>query len=257
MHYFNWNISDYMSHTSHLNEMEDLAYRRMLDWLYLHEILLPKDVEEIARVIRMRSHSDSIAVVLLEFFEEHNEGWWHKRVDKELDAFRVRSEKAKKSAEARWSKNKASVDANASKTQCHTKQSESMLYKNQEPITNNQLVISPKAKTKPKTKNAKNKPKTKLPNDFELTQERGIKAMKYWQKKNRRDLNPRLKDIFDKFKNHHIQHGSSMANWEAAWQTWYTNAPDFEKKPMQGMSKLEFEHERARKIYDITNTSDF
>jgi len=110
------------------------------------------------------------------------------------------------------------------------------------------IVISPKAKTKPKTK---------LPNDFELTQDRGIKAMKYWQKKNRRDLDPMLKDIFDQFKNHHIQHGSSMANWEAAWQTWYTNAVKFEKKPIQGMSKLEFEHERARKIYDITNTSEF
>jgi uncharacterized protein YdaU (DUF1376 family) len=69
MHYYQFNIGDYHTHTDHLSEMEDLAYRRMLDWCYLHEKPLPEDVAEVARLIRMRSHSDSIANVLREFFE--------------------------------------------------------------------------------------------------------------------------------------------------------------------------------------------
>ena len=49
MFYYSFNIGDYQSHTSHLSEMEDLAYRRMLDWCYLHEKPLPEEVDEILR----------------------------------------------------------------------------------------------------------------------------------------------------------------------------------------------------------------
>jgi len=37
MHYFQFNIADYKSHTAHLTLIEDMAYRRLLDWYYLHE----------------------------------------------------------------------------------------------------------------------------------------------------------------------------------------------------------------------------
>jgi len=37
MHYFNFNIGDYASHTRHLSLMEDLAYRRLIDAYYLAE----------------------------------------------------------------------------------------------------------------------------------------------------------------------------------------------------------------------------
>ena len=68
MHYYKFNISDYKAHTEHLELLEDLAFRRMLDWMYLHEKPLPKNIDEIARFIRMRTHNDCIAYVLQEFF---------------------------------------------------------------------------------------------------------------------------------------------------------------------------------------------
>lgn len=114
MHYYQFNIGDYQSHTSHLSDTEDLAYRRMLDWCYLHEKPLPLDVEDIARQIRMRSHSDSIAIVLQEYFERTESGWISERVIKEIEAVGVKKEKASASAKARW--NKAS-HANALPTQ--------------------------------------------------------------------------------------------------------------------------------------------
>ena len=114
MHYYQFNIGDYQSHTSHLSDTEDLAYRRMLDWCYLHEKPLPLDVEDIARQIRMRSHCDSITLVLQEYFERTESGWISERVIKEIEAVGVKKEKASASAKARW--NKAS-HANALPTQ--------------------------------------------------------------------------------------------------------------------------------------------
>ena len=114
MHYYQFNIGDYQSHTSHLSDTEDLAYRRMLDWCYLHEKPLPLEPDEVARQIRMRSHSDSIAAVLQEYFERTDSGWISERVIKEIEAVGVKKEKASASAKARW--NKAS-HANALPTQ--------------------------------------------------------------------------------------------------------------------------------------------
>jgi len=114
MHYYQFNIGDYNSHTMHLSEIEDLTYRRLLDWYYLHESPIPLDLNEVSRQIRMRSHSDCIATVLQEFFERTADGWIHHRANKEIEKVGDKSQKASASAKARW--NKVS-DANALPTQ--------------------------------------------------------------------------------------------------------------------------------------------
>jgi uncharacterized protein YdaU (DUF1376 family) len=113
MYYYQFNIGDYQSHTSHLSEMEDLAYRRLLDWYYLHETPIPLEINEVARQIRMRSHTDCIANVLREYFERIAGGWVHHRANKEIAKAGDKSEKASASAKARWGKK----DANALPTQ--------------------------------------------------------------------------------------------------------------------------------------------
>lgn len=113
MFYYQFNIGDYQSHTSHLSEMEDLAYRRLLDWYYLHETPIPLEINEVARQIRMRSHTDCIANVLQEYFDCIADGWVHHRANKEIAKAGDKSEKASASAKARWSKK----DANALQTQ--------------------------------------------------------------------------------------------------------------------------------------------
>jgi uncharacterized protein YdaU (DUF1376 family) len=113
MYYYQFNIGDYQSHTSHLSEIEDLVYRRLLDWYYLHEIPIPLDESEVSRQIRMRSHTESIAIVLQEYFERTYDGWIHHRANKEIAKAGDKSEKAKASANARWGKK----DANALQTQ--------------------------------------------------------------------------------------------------------------------------------------------
>jgi len=109
MHYYLFNIGDYQSHTSHLSDIEDLTYRRLLDWYYLHECPIPLDESEVSRQIRMRSHTESIAIILREYFEYTENGWIHHRANKEIAKAGDKSEKAKASANARWGKK----DANA------------------------------------------------------------------------------------------------------------------------------------------------
>ena len=125
MHYYQFNIGDYNSHTMHLSEIEDLTYRRLLDWYYLHESPIPLDLNEVSRQIRMRSHSDCITTVLLEFFERTADGWIHHRANKEIEKVGDKSQKASASAKARW--NKVS-DANALPTQSERNATQNTLH---------------------------------------------------------------------------------------------------------------------------------
>ena len=114
MYFYQFNIGDYQSHTAHLSDIEDLAYRRLLDWYYLHEMPISTDVDEVARQIRMRSHTDSIAIVLREFFKLTDIGWINGRADIEIAKVNEKSDKARQSAKTRWLKKD---DANALQTQ--------------------------------------------------------------------------------------------------------------------------------------------
>jgi len=137
MHYYQFNIGDYHSHTNHLDPLEDLAYRRMLDWCYLNETNLPDDVDEIARLIRMRPHTDCITIVLRDFFTLTDEGYTQSRIQLEVNAYREKCAKAKKSAEARWNKKPAKTkglgDANALQTQSEGNAKH-------KPLTNNHII---------------------------------------------------------------------------------------------------------------------
>ena len=127
MHYYQFNIGDYQSHTAHLTDLEDLAYRRMLDWCYLHEKPLPPDPDEIARLVRMRTHSDCIAVVLREYFQQAQDGWISARVLLEMGKVGLKSDKARASAKARW-------DANAKRTQSESNATHNTLPKTQDTL---------------------------------------------------------------------------------------------------------------------------
>lgn len=115
MNYYKFHIGDYQSHTAHLDPLEDIAYRRMMDLYYLHERELPLDVAKICKAIRMRSHSDCIEYVLEEFFTETEKGYKHKRICEEIAKAGDKKQKARESALARWGKEK---DANALQTEC-------------------------------------------------------------------------------------------------------------------------------------------
>jgi uncharacterized protein YdaU (DUF1376 family) len=142
MYYYKFHIGDYKSATDHLDLMEDLAYRRMLDWCYLNESPLPLEIADIAKRILMRSHSDSIASVLQEYFTKTDEGYENNRCMFEVAQYKKKSESAKESAKARWNKDRK---ANAMRTHSEGNANHKPLTNNHKPLTSNHL----KEKTTP------------------------------------------------------------------------------------------------------------
>lgn len=100
MNYYPFNVGDYAAHTAHLEPMEDLAYRRLLDQYYLREGPLPADIQATAKLVRMRSMAADVESVLREFFTLTDEGWRHTRCDAEVEKMQDKQAKARASAAA-------------------------------------------------------------------------------------------------------------------------------------------------------------
>ena len=140
MHYYQFNIGDYASHTAHLEPLEDLAYRRMLDLYYLSQAPLPSDVQRIAKLIRMPDHAAIVREILNEFFNPVGEGWSNTRADAEIQSYTRMANGGAKGAAKRWHK---AGDAHPMPTPCppHTPPYDNPNSK-QETITNNHKPIN-------------------------------------------------------------------------------------------------------------------
>lgn len=147
MHYFQFNIGEYASHTRHLSPIEDIAYRRLLDLAYTTELPLTKDLRLLTRLINLREHSQEVEDVLKEFFYEAEDGWVNNRVIKEIEKTGKKSEAAKNSAAVRWENERKAKrmqqqcehDANASNNNANASKNDATnnpLPNTQDPLPN-------------------------------------------------------------------------------------------------------------------------
>jgi len=146
MHYFQFNIGDYASHTSRLTPLEDLAYRRMLDLYYLNEQPLNGCVTDVAREIGLSDHVNSVEYVLSKFFTKNENGFSQKRIDLEIKKYKSnaknKSKAGKASAKAR--KEKASSKVTSVEQTLNTNSTDEQLNINHKPITKNQEPLNNK-----------------------------------------------------------------------------------------------------------------
>lgn len=184
MHYYQFNIGDYSSHTKHLTPLEDICYRRLLDWYYLHEKPIPKDINMVARMLMLNGCLTEVEQVLKEFFVQSKTGWINPRADKEIDAYHNKVLSSSKAGKISAEKRKA--------------------YKQQtlnEPSSNVQPTINHKTTT--------NKHKTKIDDTFKVSD-----RVKEWAKKNNYQLN-----MIEKHKNYFITacqaNGYEREDWDA------------------------------------------
>lgn len=87
MIWYKFHLGDYITHTTHLSDAEDLAYRRLLDLYYMSEKLIPLNTESVARKIRI--DLDITESVLGEFFERTENGYFNHRCDAEVAKYQA------------------------------------------------------------------------------------------------------------------------------------------------------------------------
>ena len=115
MNYYEHHLGDYAEATAHLSFVEDAAYSRMIRKYYATEKPLPSEKNSVQRLIgaRTKDEKEAVSAVLDEFFVLRDDGWHNTRCDEEIARFKDKQEKAKRSAEARWNKQKPHSEGNA------------------------------------------------------------------------------------------------------------------------------------------------
>lgn len=117
MNYYAHHIGDFIRDTARLSDAQCMAYLRMI-WRY-YETEQPLDGDVDALAFRIGATTSDVHQILKHYFFLHEGRWHNSRCDKEILAYRAKSNKAKKSAQARWSNANAmrthetSGDANA------------------------------------------------------------------------------------------------------------------------------------------------
>ena len=201
MHYYQFNIGDYVSHTAHLTNDEDLTYRRLLDLYYQTEKSF--DVADLPKVARkVKSNEETVMLILHEFFEFNtNDNSWHnKRADSEIKAYQSKADSARKANQIRWGSER------------HLKSDTNQILNIKQETINNIEELKPKKKVETK--------ETQLPDDYTPND-------KHYQLAN--ELNININQELLKFSDYHKSKGSKFKNWDYALNTWLRNAADFKR----------------------------
>jgi hypothetical protein len=201
MHYYQFNIGDYVSHTAHLTNDEDLTYRRLLDLYYQTEKSF--DVADLSKVTRkVKSNEETVMLILHEFFEFNtNDNSWHnKRADSEIKAYQSKADSARKANQIRWGSER------------HLKSDTNQILNIKQETINNIEELKPKKKVETK--------ETQLPDDYTPND-------KHYQLA--KELNININQELLKFSDYHKSKGSKFKNWDYALNTWLRNAADFKR----------------------------
>jgi uncharacterized protein YdaU (DUF1376 family) len=262
MNYYSHHIGDFIRDTSRLSDAQCMAYLRMI-WMY-YETEEPLDCDVDALAFRLGASASDVQQILKHYFFEHEGKWHHSRCDKEIIAFRGKSEKAKKSAKTRWDNANAmrahkenqscermpthenegshaqktgADDAHSMRTQCERNANAPVFDANQEPVTSNQVtteVYSPVVVDVSQNSSLEVAPQaspkqsrgTRLPKDWHLP-----KAWGEWALQNRPGMTVEaIREEAAKFADHwHSKAGkeASKLDWEATWRNWIRNCKTF------------------------------
>lgn len=156
MHYYKFNIADWAKDTSHLTLKEEAVYFRLINYYYDHEKPIPLKTQSVLRKLRMGDESETVEIILDEFFTKTKDGWIHSRCDKLIQEYQKRSERNRSNGKSGGRpKNKdldkptglsAGSNKNPNKTEKEpTLVNHKPLTTNQEPETNNKDLLSASA----------------------------------------------------------------------------------------------------------------
>jgi uncharacterized protein YdaU (DUF1376 family) len=208
MHYYKFNIADWHLATSHLTLEEEAIYFKLVNFYYDTEQPIPAETQTVIRRLRLGSYSETVGLVLSEFFLLEDDGWHHIRCDQEIEKYHDKAENNKKVGKlgGRPRKNK-DLETNPEITQTVSKNNPDItLTTNQEPLTNNHSIGA-------KAPKAKRLDVDSLPTEW-----------LEFCKTTRADLEPTA--VFDQFRDYWIAQGGQKGaklDWFATWRNWVRN----------------------------------
>lgn len=230
MNYYPFHLGDYAAHTAHLEPLEDLAYRRMLDAYYLRESPLPADPADVARIIRMRQNMVEVEVVLREFFHLSAEGWRHVRCDEEIEHMQDKQAKARASAAASVNARRAKADrplnaGTAPSDRTLNERSADVELPTPTPIPTPTPCIS-----EPIGSESARKPRAtrKCPSDFAVTPE-----MREWAVANAVLAN--IDAATEAFRDHTFK--NAISDWNGAWRNWLRRDHQYAHERQKGPAR--------------------
>ncbi len=211
MNYYQHHIGDFIRDTARLSNDQCMAYLRLI-WMY-YETEQPLENDADALAFRIGANASDVHQILRHFFFEHEGMWHHARCDKEILTFREKSEKAKKSADARWK------NADAMRTHSERNANATVFDANQEPITNMSTTdVVDMAPPSPEPKPKEKKRKSKMPDDFEPN-ETGIRYAA--------ERHVSVAEEIQRMRNWAESNGVLRLDWQATWRTWCDKAVEF------------------------------
>lgn len=189
MHYFQFEIKEWVANTAHLSLEEEAAYLRLICYYYDSERALPHD--DLALIFRKCRVSEELGKgIMLEFFEMDGTlgAWIHKRCDLEIGRYKAKQHQASKAGKASAQRrlNLRSTDV--------------------QPIINHKSII----------KESISRRGTRLDQDWSLPKEWEI-----WAQAERPDLN--AQKVSESFKDYWIAKAGQAGvklNWQATWRNW-------------------------------------
>jgi uncharacterized protein YdaU (DUF1376 family) len=99
MHYFQFEIKEWVANTAHLTLEEEAAYLRLIFYYYDSERFI--DFADASWVFRKCRIPEKLGEnILLEFFTRTDDGWVHKRCDAEIARYHAKKEQASKAGKA-------------------------------------------------------------------------------------------------------------------------------------------------------------
>ena len=232
MNYYEHHLGDYAQATAHLSFVEDAAYSRCIRKYYADERPLPVNIHAVQRLVgaRTREEREAVAVVLKEFFVLSEDGWHNKRCDEEIARYQDKRTKAKRSADARWSRGAAHTEGSADAMRTH---SEGNALQTPDTRHHSSTAVAVGKEVK---KSARG---TRLPSDLTLPAD--------WEsfcKETRPDLNPQA--TFEKFRDYFVAKagaGGTKVDWLATWRNWVRNErsqPGAVKAPAKRFADLDY-----------------
>ena len=135
MYYYKFNIADWHLATSHLSLEEEAIYFRLINYYYDSENPIPEETQSVIRRLRLGSYSETVGIILKEFFTLESDGWHHKRCDDEISQYHEKAE---------VNQINGKKGGRPKKTQSVSKDNPDItLTKNHKPLTKNQIINTP------------------------------------------------------------------------------------------------------------------